>query len=289
VSLYININYIADSSNVLNNKIRSNTNEDNDNIINLPNKVSKTGMTSSEISSCSLSISSVLLSSSHSTLSSRNINTYNPQPNMCYQRRSSPKHPVSESGSVTSIVIYSDLCKPLHINIADELILTHCFSFSSLELSLDSNDDFSPSHSPDILNSDDEISSPLETVLIKRKEVSPAIYSKTKSPNRKAVHLDHNLSPALSSSSSVMSNLPRRSTKKIKHESSTDNKIEESFLKLSSAVSTHLESKNKNVISPDVTDKDDIFGKLVTCQLKKILEPQKSKIKGQITKILYEL
>jgi len=247
-------------------------------------------MTSPEVSSCSSSISSVLLSPSHSTLSSRNINTYNPQTNMCYRRRSSPKHPISESRSVTSIVIYSDLCKSLHINIADELILTHCSSFSFLELSFDS-DDFSSSHSPDVLNSDDEISSPLETVLIKKKEGSPTIYSRTESPNRKtslSVHLDHNLSPALSSSSSVMSNLPKRSIKKIKHESSTDNKVEESFLRLSSAVSTHLESKNKNVISPDFTDEDDIFGKLVTCQLKKILEPQKNKIKRQIMKILYD-
>jgi len=86
----------------------------------LPNKVLKTLMTLPEVSSCSSLISSVLLSPSYSTLSSHNINTYNPQINMCYQRRSSPKHPVSESGSVTSIVIYSDLCKPLHINIADE-------------------------------------------------------------------------------------------------------------------------------------------------------------------------
>jgi len=86
-----------------------------------------------------------------------------------------------------------------------------------------------------------------------------------------------------------MSNVPKRFTKKIKHESSTDNKVEASFLRLSSVVSTHLESKNKNVISPDVTDEDDIFAKLVTCQLKKILEPQKSTIKGQIMKILYDL
>jgi len=110
-------------------------------------------MTSPEVFSCSSSIFSVLLSPSHSTLSSRNIiNTYKPQKNMCYQRRSSPKHPVSESGSVTSIVVYSDLCKPLHINIADELILILLFIF--LELSFDSNDDFSSSQSPDVLNNE---------------------------------------------------------------------------------------------------------------------------------------
>jgi len=33
-------------------------------------------------------------------------------------------------------------------------------------------------------------------------------------------------------------------------------------LRLSSTVSMHLKSKNKNIISPDVTDEDDIFTKL---------------------------
>ena len=66
-------------------------------------------------------------------------------------------------------------------------------------------------------------------------------------------------------------------------------KMEQSFLKLTSAVSTHLENKNPNVTLPDMTDEDDIFAKTVACQLKKILEPEKTKMKGQLMKILFDL
>lgn len=82
-------------------------------------------------------------------------------------------------------------------------------------------------------------------------------------------------------------NSPKRFTKKIKCTSSAD-KLEESFFKLTSVVSSHLEKKSENK-SFDITDEDEIFAKAIACQLKKISEPQKSQLKGQLMKVLYNL
>lgn len=53
-------------------------------------------------------------------------------------------------------------------------------------------------------------------------------------------------------------------------------------------VSAHLEKKSENK-SFDITDEDEIFAKAIACQLKKISEPQKSQLKGQLMKVLYNL
>jgi len=49
-----------------------------------------------------------------------------------------------------------------------------------------------------------------------------------------------------------------------------------------------LENKNPNVTLPDTIDEDDIFAKTIACQLKKKTEPEKTKIKGQLMKILFD-
>ncbi|XP_071555011.1 uncharacterized protein [Temnothorax nylanderi] len=122
-----------------------------------------------------------------------------------------------------------------------------------------------------------ESTSEKSETLTKNKAISPAARSP---PNRKILsQLDRkSVLPALSldPSSSMLSDAPNRFTKKIKRTSSPD-KIEQSFLKLSS------------ISLSDTSDEDDIFAKAVACQLRKMSEPQKSQLKGQIMKILYNL
>jgi len=195
-------------------------------------------------------------------------------------------------------------------NTADESLLIHLTSpFSSSETSLDSNNEFSPLHSPHALHNDNETFSSVEfsETPLKQKRVSPVTYSKMVSPNNEIVsptQCDRNaLSPVLSvysssssskigksatlSEDSSLSNIPKKLAKKVKSKSAADDEMEDSFLKLTSAVTTHLE--RKNTIPSEVTDEDDVFGKTVACQLKKVAEPEKTKIKGQIMKILYGL
>lgn len=82
---------------------------------------------------------------------------------------------------------------------------------------------------------------------------------------------------------------PEKVAKTVKRKSVADNDVEDSFIRLTSAVSTHLEKKNQNIIPSEVADEDDVFGKTVEYQLKKIAEPEKTKIKRQIMKILFDL
>jgi len=95
-------------------------------------------------------------------------------------------------------------------------------------------------------------------------------------------------SAALSVHSSL-ANIPTKLAKKVKRKFTTNDEIEDCFVKLTSAVTTHFEKKNQNTIPSEVLDEEDIFGKTVAYQLKKIAEPEKTKIKGQIIKILYNL
>lgn len=196
------------------------------------------------------------------------------------------------------------------------------YSFFSSDL-CDSNDfpsppgpnasDFLSPPSPNALTTNDKIFLLVEysETLSKNKEISPAAHSRS-SPNRKissqfdqetvfsasqldresvfsASQLDRELVlSSLDSSSSRMSlNSPKKLKKKIKCTSLAD-KLEESFFKLTSVVSSHLEKKYGNK-SFDIIDENEIFAKAIACQLKKILEPQKSQLKGQLMKILYDL
>lgn len=117
----------------------------------------------------------------------------------------------------------------------------------------------------------------------KRKIVSA--HSKLASPKRETLSvIDYNTSSAASSkSSSSMSDISKEKNfkvsnkfqRKIKQESPTNDKMEESFLKLASVVSTHLESKKSNELPSDFTDEDDIFAKIIACQLKKFQNHKK--------------
>lgn len=202
-------------------------------------------------------------------------------------RRPSPINPEP----ATSIVQSSLLCKSLYINTDDEL--THSFSSFSSPESFDSDNDFLLPDSPNALTiCNSEISPLLKSceTLSKNKVISPSAHSRL-SPNREIQsQLDReSVSPVSSAfSSGISSNPPKKFTKKMKRPPSPD-KMEKSFLKLTSVVSSHLENKTQNVISFDVTDEDDIFAKAVACQLRKVSEPKKSEIKGQIMKILYDL
>lgn len=280
---------IVGSSNI-SKQIRSSTQDD---IIKSPNPMSKTVNASATAASTSPSKLSAFHSPTHSVLTSDSDNysqrnaakepyKYNAQ------RKPSPINP--EPAKITSIAHSLELCKPLYINTEDKLILTHSLSSFSPE-SVDSDYDFPFPNSPDTLTTpNNEISSLLESSEISNNEIiSPATHSRILS-NRQILPQFDRESPASSvaSSSGISSNAPRRFTKKLKRASSPD-KIEESFLKLTSVVSSHLESKPQNVMSFDVTDEDDIFAKSVACQLRKISEPKKSGIKGQIMKILYKL
>ncbi|KAL0107395.1 hypothetical protein PUN28_008326 [Cardiocondyla obscurior] len=165
------------------------------------------------------------------------------------------------------------------------------FSFSSE--SYESDDDFLSSMDTTITNDYDFSSSsqdlqtpptfykPNEATGLARSEMS-SVSDITSETDKKSI------SPALSidSSAIVTSNVPKRFKRETKHTSSAD-KVEESFLKLTSVVSSHFENKTQNSISFDMTDEDDIFGKTVACQLRKISEPRKSEIKGQLMKILF--
>ncbi|XP_070525070.1 uncharacterized protein [Cardiocondyla obscurior] len=165
------------------------------------------------------------------------------------------------------------------------------FSFSSE--SYESDDDFLSSMDTTITNDYDFSSSsqdlqtpptfykPNEATGLARSEMS-SVSDITSETDKKSI------SPALSidSSAIVTFNVPKKFKKETKHTSSAD-KVEESFLKLTSVVSSHFENKTQNSISFDMTDEDDIFGKTVACQLRKISEPRKSEIKGQLMKILF--
>ncbi|XP_019888561.1 uncharacterized protein LOC105277873 isoform X2 [Ooceraea biroi] len=122
------------------------------------------------------------------------------------------------------------------------------------------------------------------TVLKNRKLVSPLAHSKSSCKRKILSELNEE---SLDSSSPKLPQLPKRLTKKTKGTSSED-RMEESFLKLTSVVSSHLENKTPNILY-DITNEDDIFAKAVACQLKKIMEPVRSRMKGQIMKILYDL
>ncbi|KAL0107397.1 hypothetical protein PUN28_008326 [Cardiocondyla obscurior] len=159
--------------------------------------------------------------------------------------------------------------------------------------SYESDDDFLSSMDTTITNDYDFSSSsqdlqtpptfykPNEATGLARSEMS-SVSDITSETDKKSI------SPALSidSSAIVTSNVPKRFKRETKHTSSAD-KVEESFLKLTSVVSSHFENKTQNSISFDMTDEDDIFGKTVACQLRKISEPRKSEIKGQLMKILF--
>jgi len=161
-------------------------------------------------------------------------------------------------------------------------------SFSSSEL-FDSDDDFPSSYSPDALTSYKNEFSLLEehseTFSKNQKPVSPTAHSRSSSNRKILSELNRE---SLDSSSDISSKLPKRLTKKIKGTPSEE-KMEQSLLKLTSVVSSHLENKPQNISYNNVTDEDEIFAKAVACQLKKILEPEKSQLKGQIMKILYNL
>ncbi|XP_011335226.1 uncharacterized protein LOC105277873 isoform X1 [Ooceraea biroi] len=153
--------------------------------------------------------------------------------------------------------------------------------------SFDSDDDFPLSHCPDVLGNYNTEFSLLEhspTVLKNRKLVSPLAHSKSSCKRKILSELNEE---SLDSSSPKLPQLPKRLTKKTKGTSSED-RMEESFLKLTSVVSSHLENKTPNILY-DITNEDDIFAKAVACQLKKIMEPVRSRMKGQIMKILYDL
>ncbi|XP_024892941.1 uncharacterized protein LOC112468123 isoform X2 [Temnothorax curvispinosus] len=183
-------------------------------------------------------------------------------------------------------------------------------SAEETKTSLDSNNEFSALRSPDELYSDKETVSSVEfSQTLKQKEVLPVTNLKIVSPNREIVSptqcknrntLSSSLlvdspskianSAALSVHSSL-SNIPTKLAKKVKRKSTADDEIDDSLVKLTSAVTTYFEKKNQNTIPSEVLqlDEEDIFGKTVACQLKKIAEPEKTKMKGQIMKILYNL
>ncbi|XP_039305574.1 uncharacterized protein LOC120357860, partial [Solenopsis invicta] len=58
-------------------------------------------------------------------------------------------------------------------------------------------------------------------------------------------------------------------------------KVDKSFMNLSSVMSQHFSGKQK-------MDEDDVFGSTIAFQLRKIEEPRKTQLKGKIMKILYE-
>lgn len=165
-------------------------------------------------------------------------------------------------------------------------------SFSSSE-SFNSNDDFPSSYSLDVFNNNEILFSPSEhTETLDRESVSSTFsfgfswlfVTNMSSKPIKRLSLDwESVSPTLSldSSSNMPSKPSKRFTKKMKCTSPADDKVEESFLKLTSVVSLHLENKTE--------DDDEIFAKAVACRLKKILELEKTKVKGQIMKILCNL
>ncbi|XP_032673111.1 uncharacterized protein LOC116845000 [Odontomachus brunneus] len=219
------------SSNISKNQIRSSKKDD---IINkLPKSMSATVNASAIVASTSSSIPSTFHSPSHSVLKSCSHNSDN------YSQRNMEepdKHKSSE---------------------------------------FDSDDDFSSSHNPNPLSiacSNKKIFPPLEYLeTSENKAISPAAYSTSLLNSKISYELDRELvSPTLSfdSSSGMSSNLPKRFKKNIKRTSSADKK-EESFLKLTSVVSSHLENKAPNVTFFDAMDEDDIFAKAVACQLKK--------------------
>lgn len=239
---------------------------------------------------------------------SHNIDIPASQKNIYNQRKACTINPISaeETSIVKHLKLYNFF---IDENSTDESILTHfTFSFSSSETSLDSNE-FPALHSSNELYSDNETVSSVEfSHTLKQKGVSPVTNLKIVSPNREIVSptqckkrntLSSSLpvdspsskianSAALSAHSSL-SNIPTKLAKKVKLKSTAGDEMEDSFVKLTSAVSTHFEKKNQNTISSEVLDEEDIFGKTVAFQLKKIAEPEKTKIKGQIMKILYNL
>ncbi|XP_024892940.1 uncharacterized protein LOC112468123 isoform X1 [Temnothorax curvispinosus] len=235
---------------------------------------------------------------------SHNIDILASQKNICNQRKACTINPISaeETSTVKHLELYYE-------NTVHESILTH-LTFSSSETSLDSNNEFSALRSPDELYSDKETVSSVEfSQTLKQKEVLPVTNLKIVSPNREIVSptqcknrntLSSSLlvdspskianSAALSVHSSL-SNIPTKLAKKVKRKSTADDEIDDSLVKLTSAVTTYFEKKNQNTIPSEVLqlDEEDIFGKTVACQLKKIAEPEKTKMKGQIMKILYNL
>ncbi|XP_024884730.1 uncharacterized protein LOC112462895 [Temnothorax curvispinosus] len=266
-----------------------------------PENMLKTGFTPAmEVSRSSLihSCCSDFLPHSH------NIDIPASQKNICNQRKTCTINPISaeETSTVKHLELYYE-------NTVHESILAH-LTFSSSETSLDSNNEFSALRSPDELYNDKETVSLVEfSQTLKQKKVLPVTNLKIVSPNREIVSptqcknrntLSSSLlvdspskianSAALSVHSSL-SNIPTKLAKKVKRKSTADDKIDDSFVKLTSAVTTHFEKKNQNTIPSEVLqlDEENIFGKTVACQLKKIAEPEKTKIKGQIMKMLYNL
>lgn len=186
---------------------------------------------------------------------SHNIDTPASQTNICNQRKACTINPISaeETNTVKHLELYYE-------NTVHESILTHLTSSSS-ETSLDNNNEFSALRSSDELYSDKETVSSVELLV----DSPPKIAN----------------SAALSVHSSL-SNIPTKLAKKVKRKSTANDEIDNSFVKLTSAVTAHFEKKNQSTIPSEVLqlDEEDIFGKTVAYQLKKIAEPEKTKIKG---------
>jgi len=151
----------------------------------------------------------------------------------------SSKELESEPGYITNSFKYF-LYKPTHIYIyiTNELTLTR--SSSSLSAEPLDIDDFS--RSLEVSNNETELFSPFESseIFNRKRKVSIGVQSQL----TEICKSDSSSSASVDSSSS--SHLPIRLKKKMRRKS--PDKMEESFFKLTSAVSTHLENKNPNVV-----------------------------------------